>query len=261
MPTLIDITGKRFGRLLVERKTIPDRWGVTQWICLCDCGKEVVVRGKHMKTGVTKSCGCLKQENLIPRPFPKGHIPWHKGLRGVSCGPQKGSKQTSDHIAKLVITRRGRKFSEEQNEKRSVMVTGEKNPFFGKKHSKETIEKISMANKGRKQPEQERIKRSIAARSSDKTTWNGGSSYFPYSPDFTKVFREKIRARDGYICQLCGKIGSLAVHHIDYNRMNTDQNNLISLCVSCHAKTNVKRSKWKGFFMERLQERECVNAH
>jgi hypothetical protein len=59
----IDLTGKRFGRLLVLRE-----WkGISkdsQWVCLCDCGKETTVFGNNIKRGSTKSCGCLHKERF-----------------------------------------------------------------------------------------------------------------------------------------------------------------------------------------------------
>lgn len=45
-------------------------------------------------------------------------------------------------------------------------------------------------------------------------------------------------------CQRCGKnfsgkkSGKLDVHHIDCNKYNNEEGNLISLCKSCHAKTH-----------------------
>ena len=155
----------------------------------------------------------------------------------------------------------GKHQTPEAKAKTSLAVSGEKNPFFGKRHPQEIIDRIVAANTGRKQSEQERIKRSIAARNSEKTTWNGGSSFFPYSTEFTTALREKIRKRDGNICQLCNaeKV-SLAVHHIDYDKQNTKPENLISLCTSCHSKTNVRRTEWTYFFNEMMKERMVVNA-
>ena len=37
----------------------------------------------------------------------------------------------------------------------------------------------------------------------------------------------------------------LAVHHIDYDKLNLNPNNLISLCISCHVKTNKDREYWR----------------
>lgn len=58
---LIDITGKRFNMLLVLRKgeVRPSASGGSNWVCLCDCGKETVAVGASIRSGKTKSCGCL----------------------------------------------------------------------------------------------------------------------------------------------------------------------------------------------------------
>ena len=59
----IDLTGKKFGRLTVISKSYKrDKSGNVYWNCKCDCGKEVEVRGRNLKDGHTKSCGCIKNE-------------------------------------------------------------------------------------------------------------------------------------------------------------------------------------------------------
>jgi hypothetical protein len=57
---LIDITGQRFSRLSVLR--ISERAPPTHWVCRCDCGTEITVRGDSLKSGNTQSCGCMKIE-------------------------------------------------------------------------------------------------------------------------------------------------------------------------------------------------------
>jgi hypothetical protein len=84
--------------------------------------------------------------------------------------------------------------------------------------------------------------------------WLGGISFEPYPLGWNKTFREQIRYRDGYKCQLCGKSEiecnrKLAVHHIDYDKDNLNPKNLISLCISCHMKTNTNREYWKEYFL------------
>lgn len=54
-----DITGQRYGRLIVERYS-RTKGKSTLWICKCDCGKEVEVKGTKLRNGHTKSCGCYK---------------------------------------------------------------------------------------------------------------------------------------------------------------------------------------------------------
>lgn len=58
-----DITGKRFGRLVVQnRDTKRKKPHSIFWVCLCDCGSVCSVRGSELKRGSTKSCGCLRRE-------------------------------------------------------------------------------------------------------------------------------------------------------------------------------------------------------
>lgn len=64
MGKLIDLTGQRFGRLSVIKRA-PNKNNCTCWLCLCDCGKEVIVRSDLLRSGGTKSCGCLKMETVI----------------------------------------------------------------------------------------------------------------------------------------------------------------------------------------------------
>lgn len=64
MPPLIDLTGKRFGRLLVLSKGEYSISGHTYlWVCQCDCGNTTEVRGSNLKTGHTTSCGCLSSRH------------------------------------------------------------------------------------------------------------------------------------------------------------------------------------------------------
>lgn len=62
MTKIIDLTGKRFGRLVVVSRAENDKRGQSRWRCLCDCGTEKTVTGSHLKNGNTKSCGCLHKE-------------------------------------------------------------------------------------------------------------------------------------------------------------------------------------------------------
>lgn len=59
---LIDLTGHRFGRLLVTGRELPTRPGGSRWHCQCDCGKAHVVSVYSLRNGATRSCGCLMNE-------------------------------------------------------------------------------------------------------------------------------------------------------------------------------------------------------
>lgn len=85
--------------------------------------------------------------------------------------------------------------------------------------------------------------------------WRGGLSFQRYPLEFNKK-REYIRNKFNRICQLChqpeGK-RKLDVHHIDYDKQNANELNLIPLCIACHMKTNFNRSYWMEFFMSRSE--------
>ena len=58
---LVDITNQRFGRLLCLRPGTSHRSG-RFWICICDCGTECEIRGGSLRSGLTRSCGCLRSD-------------------------------------------------------------------------------------------------------------------------------------------------------------------------------------------------------
>lgn len=60
-----DLVGQRFGRLLVVKKA--DTQGRTKYICYCDCGNSKAIFAQSLKSGNTKSCGCLNKEKLSER--------------------------------------------------------------------------------------------------------------------------------------------------------------------------------------------------
>lgn len=57
-----DLTGKRFGKLLVVRKIKNNFYGQKQWLCQCDCGKQKVYTTGTLTQGGTKSCGCFNKK-------------------------------------------------------------------------------------------------------------------------------------------------------------------------------------------------------
>ena len=66
MPPLIDLTGERFNKLLVLKRS--DNIGrYTAWECQCDCGKIIITKGVNLKSGSTQSCGCFKIQNSKER--------------------------------------------------------------------------------------------------------------------------------------------------------------------------------------------------
>lgn len=58
----IPMIGKRFGRLSVVAEEGRTKTGMVRWLCECDCGKTIVVRGTHLRQGLVSSCGCFRRE-------------------------------------------------------------------------------------------------------------------------------------------------------------------------------------------------------
>lgn len=68
MAKVIDLTGQRFGRLMVMH-----RIGGRSWSCHCDCGKQRAFKSDNLRRGLTRSCGCLRTELLVCRSVLHGH--------------------------------------------------------------------------------------------------------------------------------------------------------------------------------------------
>lgn len=86
-----DLTGRVFNHLTVIKKAddFYDKKGrkLIQWVCRCDCGKEIVVRGSNLISGNTKSCGC-KSDGRV------------RNLTGQKFGRLTVIERGEDHISK-----------------------------------------------------------------------------------------------------------------------------------------------------------------
>lgn len=138
----------------------------------------------------------------------------------------------------------GKKWSDEV--KKKFRLAKLKNPiryWLNKKRYPETIEKMRQAKLrnpvrywlGKKMP---------MITGENHFNWNGGSSFEPYSRDWNSELKRRIRYRDNFTC-ICGNYG-YNVHHIDYNKKNCNPDNLVTLCDSCHGKTNHSRDYWRN---------------
>lgn len=150
----------------------------------------------------------------------------------IDCG-----KQTSDYRRKRCF-----ECSSKQHSKRMKGIK------FGKEHK----QKIGLKHKNKIISTDVRRKMSIS---------HGGTG-IPYSDrDYPKEFyyiKEQIRKRDKYKCKICRKkenknfvgkkLQKLSIHHIDYNKENCSEDNLISLCRSCHSKVNYNKAQWKNYW-------------
>jgi len=136
---------------------------------------------------------------------------------------------------------------------------GEKNPFYGKNHTDEYKKWATESRKGKMLLTKEQVERKLENQPKGENShlWKGGTSFEPYSPDFNNHLKRKIKIRDNYTCCACGKeTQKLSIHHINYDKLDSNEKNLISLCTRCHNKTNVfNREHWIKFFVSIIEEK------
>jgi hypothetical protein len=64
---IIDLTGQRFGRWLVQSQAGRNRHGQAMHLAICDCGTTRIISGNHLKSGQSRSCGCIRQDRIDRR--------------------------------------------------------------------------------------------------------------------------------------------------------------------------------------------------
>lgn len=99
---LIDMTGRRFGELIVLRQNGRAVNGSAMWECLCDCGNKTSVIGNSLRIGVTQSCGCGIVNGLKHGWESKTHGGTGTRLYGIWCGIKQ---RTSPNADKKHVTR------------------------------------------------------------------------------------------------------------------------------------------------------------
>ena len=90
-PSFDNLVGKKFGKLTVMRDAGRNQKGSVLWFCHCDCGKTAVTITSLLKSGATKSCGCLVAESARLRKGAK-----HPSYKGGKTN-KEGYVQILDH--------------------------------------------------------------------------------------------------------------------------------------------------------------------
>jgi len=228
---------------------------------------------KHI---ITCACGCGeiivdKKKDGRPIKFKQGHHLRLREYKDKLLQINKG-KSISDETRKKLSLASKKNIGRKQSEHCKMLIAQKQK---GVKESEETKVKLKIAQKNNWDNQQRRLELSEmnrerwndpAYKQRVKSTmllnnrrgeqcnlWKGGVSFLPYSSKFNKQKKRLIRERDGDICQLCGKNEqengkTLTVHHIDYDKNNTDDTNLITLCHICNLRVNTFRHFWESFF-------------
>lgn len=178
----------------------------------------------------TCSCGCRGGIRVCPGHKYSG-IP--KYIRGHN---RSGKRNSEDHNRKIG---RGK-------EKKVVVncfwcgVSKEVPPYYAKTHQVF----CSM--------ECNRKWRSVELVGENSSNWKGGTSLLPYPFEFNSNLKERIKNRDKHSCQLCGRKEKLCVHHINYEKEDLFDLNLITLCTGCNGRVNGDRDFWEDYFTFRM---------
>jgi hypothetical protein len=186
---------------------------------------------------------------------------WKQNLREKNSGennPFYGKQHCSETKEKISKSNKskGRKHTEEWKQNLREKNSGENNPFYGKKHTDESRAKISQNHADHSGEKNPNYANGDKIKGEKNPGWLGGISYGEYGLEFNQELKKSIRKRDFFKCKICKKNG-YDVHHIDYDKKNNLSENLITLCRSCHMKTNFNRESWKSFFKTTKEENTC----
>lgn len=200
----------------------------------------------------------IKMGNTRKKLIAEGKIiPWQKGL----------TKQTDERLMKV---------SERVKELHKIK---ENYGMNGKSHSEETKKLMSINHRtkrgyipgalGKHWTNTEEFKRKLSERKiasgsfklEKNPSWKGGISFEPYTVEFNKILKKKIKNRDNK-CMLCNTNIEILkelhriimIHHVDYDKKNNLPQNLIVLCNKCHSTTNFNREQWISFFHSLLNK-------
>lgn len=103
--------------------------------------------------------------------------------------------------------------------------------------------------------------RSMKSSGENNPSWKGGLSRIPYPYNWANISKSIIE-RDGAICMNpnCGeKNKRITVHHIDYDKMNCNPENLITVCDTCNSVANFGRKRWFMYYMD-IQNKRGISS-
>lgn len=101
----VDMVGQIHGRLIVIERYGHDGFGNITWLCRCDCGNEKVIAGASLRSGNTRSCGCLQKERASEvHSLPEGVAAFNDLLSKMQHGAESRGYEwqlTDEQVARL----------------------------------------------------------------------------------------------------------------------------------------------------------------
>lgn len=238
MGSFNNLTGMKFNRLTVIEVSHRDKRGAHYWRCRCDCGNVTVMRSNHLRSGHNKSCGCLHKDKAREKFIDLTGLVFGR-LTIVSFYGTKGRRESHWNCrcscGSLVIAR-------------------------GQSLKSGHIKSCGCYNR-------DVTSKTFVKRGEQHPRWRGGTKE-GYAPEWGNRLRESIRNRDGRRCQYpdCDyddtRAGAekLQVHHINGDKKNCKEYNLISLCRSHHIKVEWDNRGWDEYFYQLTGDYEYENS-
>lgn len=94
MRPALNIENQKFGKVTAISPTNGRSYGYILWNCICDCGNKFITGGAWLKSGNTKSCGCVKKEKNSNRLRTHG-LSRTRGYRNLQEGKRRALKKDS----------------------------------------------------------------------------------------------------------------------------------------------------------------------
>jgi HNH endonuclease len=223
MPAFIDLTGQRFGRLLVLHRdmTKTTKTGGVSYICLCDCGNTTSRPRNTLVTGNTKSCGCLKAEQQIHE------LGWnHPDVRNPRRKQLYAQKKAAGHV-------RIRNAAYYERSRARHQERMQENPEAVRETWRKAKKQYSISHPGSDTENTRRRRARIMGAAVN---------------DFTNTQWEEMKAAYGYRCVYCPhdcwrcrqKKHTLTQDHITPLSKGGDNtaSNIVPACLSCNSKKN-----------------------
>ncbi len=187
------------------------------------------------------------------------------GLCKCGCGlvVKKGKRFVHGHHARIHNPMKNIDIVKKNADIRKGRFSGENCYWQWKKPlSDETRKKQSEKAKGRKRPD---LSESNRNRIGNKNPcWKGGVSLESYGAEFNKELKEQIRKRDNHQCRhpnCTFTAPNIPVHHIDYDKNNNKEWNLICLCPNHHSRTTNtnRRTYWIIYYQTIMKIERGLN--
>lgn len=214
-------------------------------LCECGCGEKVKKGNRYIFNHHGKNKE--QSDEHIRKVIESRKIVKIRYIVFCKCGCGIKAKPGREYI--FGHQRIGRIHSKESKERMSKTKTGvsTKQPCWTEERKK----KFSITKTGYKASDETKKKMSDVRIGEKNHNWQDGKSFEPYSIEFNDQLKRKIRKRDNNQCQNpnCWNTSKrLCIHHIDYNKSNCLEDNLITLCTSCNGRANKNKEYWIEFY-------------